>query len=65
MIRSFRRKVWRCHYSKLTYPQISVLKEKLLNPNLQTRIKVLAKQFGVSEMLLYRIKSGENWGIKI
>jgi hypothetical protein len=25
-------------------------------------MKMIAKQFGVSEMQLYRIKSGENWG---
>ncbi|MFD1095134.1 HNH endonuclease [Salegentibacter chungangensis] len=49
-------------YSKLTYAQAVILKKKLLDPNRKTRIKVLAKQFGVSEMQLYRIKSGENWG---
>ncbi|MBI6119581.1 HNH endonuclease [Salegentibacter maritimus] len=49
-------------YSKLTYAQAVVLKKKLLDPKRKTRIKVLAKQFGVSEMQLYRIKSGENWG---
>ena len=49
-------------YSKLTYAQAVILKKKLLDPNRKTRIRVLAKQFGVSEMQLYRIKSGENWG---
>ena len=49
-------------YSKLTYAQATILKKKLLDPNRKTRIRVLAKQFGVSEMQLYRIKSGENWG---
>lgn len=49
-------------YSKLSYAQATVLKKKLLDPNRKTRIRVLAKQFGVSEMQLYRIKSGENWG---
>jgi hypothetical protein len=49
-------------YSKLSYAQATILKKKLLDPNRKTRIKVLAKQFGVSEMQLYRIKSGENWG---
>ena len=38
------------------------LKKKLLDPNRRTRLKVLAKQFGVSEMQLHRIKTGENWG---
>lgn len=49
-------------YSKLTYAQVVILKKKLLDPNRKTRIRILAKQFGVSEMQLYRIKSGENWG---
>lgn len=49
-------------YSKLTYAQAVILKKKLLDPNRKTRIRILAKQFGVSEMQLYRIKSGENWG---
>ena len=48
-------------YSKLTFGQAKILKKKLLDPNRRTRLKVLAKQFGVSEMQLYRIKSGENW----
>lgn len=56
-----RRRTINC-YSKLTYAQATVLKKKLLDPARKTRIKVLAKQFGISEMQLYRIKSGENWG---
>lgn len=56
-----RKGVIKC-YSKLTYAQATILKKKLLDPQRKTRIRVLAKQFGVSEMQLYRIKSGENWG---
>lgn len=56
-----RRRTIKC-YSKLTYAQATILKKKLLDPERKTRIRVLAKQFGVSEMQLYRIKSGENWG---
>ncbi|PZD79690.1 HNH endonuclease signature motif containing protein [Mesonia sp. K7] len=56
----FRKKKQIC-YSKLTYGKATILKKKLLDPNRKTRLKVLAKQFGVSEMQLYRIKSGENW----
>ena len=56
-----RRRTIKC-YSKLTYAQATILKKKLLDPDRKTRIRVLAKQFGVSEMQLYRIKSGENWG---
>lgn len=50
------------HYTKLSFAEASVLKKKLLDPNRKTRLKVLAKQFGVSEMQLHRIKTGENWG---
>lgn len=46
---------------KLTATQVMRLKKILLDPNRKTRIRILAKQFGVSEMQLYRIKSGENW----
>ena len=47
---------------KLTSTEVIRIKKMLLNPNRKTRIKIIAKQFGVSEMQLYRIKSGENWG---
>lgn len=49
-------------YSKLSFAEATVLKRKLLDPNRRTRLRVLAKQFGVSEMQLHRIKTGENWG---
>jgi len=49
-------------YSKLTETKVKLLKRKLLDPNRRTRLKILAKQFGVSEMQLHRIKTGENWG---
>ncbi|MGO2357310.1 HNH endonuclease [Mesonia sp.] len=48
-------------FAKLSFAQATVLKKKLLDPNRRTRLKVLAKQFGVSEMQLHRIKTGENW----
>lgn len=51
---------------KLTATKVQYLKMKLLDPNHKTRLKILAKQFGISEMQLHRIKTGENWGhIKI
>lgn len=51
---------------KLTHTQVIYLKKKLLDPNRKTRLKLIAKQFGVSEMTLHRIRTGENWGhIKI
>lgn len=49
-------------YSKLTETRVKLLKRKLNDPNRRTRLKILAKQFGVSEMQLHRIKTGENWG---
>ena len=47
---------------KLTVTKVIHLKKLLFDPNRKTRNKILAKQFGISEMQLYRIKSGENWG---
>lgn len=46
---------------KLTATQVKRLKKKIFDPNRKTRLKILARQFGISEMQLYRIKSGENW----
>ena len=48
--------------NKLTATQVMLLKKKLLDPHRKTRLKILAKQFGVTEMTLQRIKTGENWG---
>lgn len=48
--------------SKLTEDKVRLLKRKMADPNRKTRLKMLAKQFGISEMQLYRIKKGENWG---
>jgi hypothetical protein len=47
---------------KLTSTDVIRLKKILNKPNRKTRIKILAKQFGISEMQIYRIKTGENWG---
>ncbi|QTV04579.1 helix-turn-helix domain-containing protein [Faecalibacter bovis] len=48
--------------NKLTTTQVIRIKKMILDPNRRTRLKLIAKQFGISEMQLYRIKSGENWG---
>jgi hypothetical protein len=45
---------------KLNESKVKQIKKKLKAG--KTPMKVLAKQFGVTEMQLYRIKSGENWG---
>ena len=38
-----------------------MIKKKIFDPQRKTRMKIIAKRFGISEMQLYRIKSGENW----
>jgi hypothetical protein len=47
---------------KLTAAQVRKIKEQLNNKNRRTTIKQLADKYDVSEMTMYRIKSGENWG---
>ncbi|MBL0047829.1 MAG: hypothetical protein IPP32_07015 [Bacteroidetes bacterium] len=46
---------------KLTEATVALIKAKINDPNRKTRMKMIAKQFKISEMQLYRIKSGENW----
>jgi hypothetical protein len=48
--------------SKLTVTKAMLLKRILNDPKRTTRYKSLATRFGVSEMQLHRIKTGENWG---
>lgn len=48
-------------YSKLNEEKVAIIKRKIFDPNRKTRMKMIAKQYGISEMQLYRIKSGENW----
>lgn len=57
-----KRKVHKRTYSKLSEAKVRLLKRKINDPNRRTRLKMIAKQFGISEMQLYRIKSGQNWG---
>ena len=47
---------------KLTAAQVRKIKKILNSKNRNITIKQLAKNYGVSEMTMYRIKSGENWG---
>ncbi len=47
--------------AKLTVTKVILIKKILARPNQKTRLKMIAKQFGVSEMQIRRIKSGENW----
>ncbi|AMC11435.1 hypothetical protein Lupro_09235 [Lutibacter profundi] len=57
-----KKRLGRRTYSKLTEGRVRIIKKKILDPNRRTRMRLIAKQFGISEMQLYRIKSGENWG---
>jgi hypothetical protein len=47
---------------KLTVVQVKKIKTILKNKSRNITIKNLARKYGVSEMTMYRIKSGENWG---
>jgi hypothetical protein len=47
---------------KLSSAQVAAIKKTLKDKNRKLTIKKLAEKFGVSEMTMYRIKSGENWG---
>lgn len=46
---------------KLTSTDVIRIKKKIFDPKRKTRMKMIAREFGISEMQLYRIKSGENW----
>lgn len=58
----YKRKTHKRTYSKLTETKVKLIKRKINDPNRRTRLKMIAKQFGISEMQLHRIKTGENWG---
>ena len=47
---------------KLTSTQVKAIKKTLTSRNRNITIRQLADKYSVSEMTLYRIKSGENWG---
>ena len=47
---------------KLNAGQVKKIKEILNDSKRSITIKRLAKKYNVSEMTIYRIKSGENWG---
>jgi len=46
---------------KLTAAQVKKIKGVLKNKNRNVTIRQLAENYDVSEMTMYRIKSGENW----
>ncbi len=45
---------------KLTETKVKMIKKMLQNES--TRLKMIAKQFGITHTQLNRIRSGENWG---
>ena len=47
--------------AKLDETKVKLIKKILLRDN-RTRLKMIAKQFGISHTQLNRIRSGENWG---
>jgi len=51
-----------CEGAKLTDTQVMLLKKRIADPQRKTRLKIIARQFGISEIQLHRIKRGENWG---
>ncbi len=48
--------------AKLNEGTVRIIKRKLADPKNKTRVKMIAKQFGITTMQIWRIKSGENWG---
>ena len=47
---------------KLTADKVKKIKLALFRSKKQPTLKMLAKQFKVSDMQIHRIKIGENWG---
>lgn len=47
---------------KLNVTKVKSIKEAISNPKRKLTYKQMAVKYNVSEMTLYRIKSGENWG---
>ncbi len=47
--------------NKLSRTQVAVIKKMMLDPNRKTRVKLIAKQFGVSIGTIFSIKRGDSW----
>lgn len=60
-VKSYRAKT-RLKGHKLTAGKVKLIKQKIFDKNRRSLMRDIAHQFGISEMQLYRIKSGENWG---
>jgi len=46
---------------KLTYERVKRLKKIISDPNRKSTYKQIAKRYGISEVLLHRIKRGHDW----
>jgi hypothetical protein len=56
----------RREHSKLTSAEVKKIKTELTSGKKSVSLKALANKFGVTDMQIHRIKTGENWGhIKI
>ena len=47
---------------KLNVAKVKTIKDAINNPKRKLTYRPMATKYNVSEMTLYRIKSGENWG---
>ncbi len=47
---------------KLHFDQVVEIKKVIADPKRTIRFKALAEKYNISEMQLYRIKNGSNWG---
>ena len=47
--------------NKLTRTQVAIIKKMMADPNRKTRVKIIAKQFGVSVGTIFSIKRGDSW----
>lgn len=56
-----RRQASRTEGLKLNAAQVRTIKEMIRNPKRKLTYKQMAAKYKVSEMTLYRIRSGENW----
>ncbi len=50
--------------AKLTLTQVETIRKILANPNKKVKRNLIAARYKVSEMTIYRIQNGENWGNK-
>lgn len=47
--------------NKLSRTQVAVIKKMINDPNRKTRVKMIAKQFGVTVGTIFSIKRGDSW----